>query len=83
MASQEDILKESQVRTTEHLEVHYTQETFAEAKEELDAWKADMPTEAGDYVAYEGQEAIEVRSLVSPYAAGLLRPHITEIPTVR
>ncbi|KAI0089885.1 FAD dependent oxidoreductase [Irpex rosettiformis] len=59
IAGKEDLLKESQVRTTEHLEVYYTEKTFGEAQAELAAWKADMPDEADTFTAYDGKEAIE------------------------
>lgn len=60
MASQEDILKESQIRTTEHVEAHFSTETFNDAQEGLRAWKADMPIEAQDFMTYEGAKAIQV-----------------------
>ncbi len=62
IASKEDILKESQVRITEHLEVYHTEESYNEAQEELAAWKADMPDAAEEFVAYDGQEASNVRN---------------------
>ncbi|KAI0344212.1 FAD dependent oxidoreductase [Trametopsis cervina] len=58
IASAEDILKQSQVRTTEHLEVYYTQDAFDEAVRDLNAWKADMPDEAEGFLAY-GVDAIQ------------------------
>jgi hypothetical protein len=61
IASKEDILKESQVRVTEHLEVYMTQEGLDEAKEELKGWTADMPDIAKEYVAYSGEEARQVQ----------------------
>ena len=66
VASKEDILKEAQVRETEHLEVHLDKETFDEACEGLKAWKADMPEVAGDYEAVAGAEA----QVVSIFAYG-------------
>ena len=60
VAYQEDIIKESQVRETEHVEVHMSQETFDEACEGLKAWKADMPEVASEYTTCTGAEAQEV-----------------------
>lgn len=57
VASKEDILKESQVRETEHLEVHMSQETFNEACEGLKAWTVDMPGVANDYSTCAGADA--------------------------
>lgn len=61
IASKEDILKESQVRVTEHLEVYYTQDDFTEACEDLKRWKSDMPEVANEFIACAGAEAQEVR----------------------
>jgi hypothetical protein len=62
VAAAEDIVKDSQIRDTEHLEVYYTEDALEEARRELKAWKADMPEESKDYVLYEGQEAVKVSS---------------------
>ena len=57
VAGKEDILKESQVRETEHLEVHLSKDSFDEARQGLEAWTADMPEVADDYEAVAGAEA--------------------------
>ncbi|EKM60536.1 uncharacterized protein PHACADRAFT_246535 [Phanerochaete carnosa HHB-10118-sp] len=63
IASQEDILKESQVRVTEHLEVFFTQDDFTEECEALEEWKGDVPEVAQEYIAYADTEAQEKFSL--------------------
>ena len=65
VANREDIVKESQIRTTEHLEVFYTDKAFVEAQAELGAWRADMPDEAEDFVAYDRKETVQVKSSTS------------------
>ena len=60
VASEEDIVKESQVRETEHLDVFTCLAAFQEAKENLDKWRAEMPVESSSFVSYERREAIEV-----------------------
>ncbi|KAI9065775.1 FAD dependent oxidoreductase [Trametes sanguinea] len=59
IAEQEGIVKESQVRETEHLDVFQCAQTFAESKAKLEEWRAAMPAESSTFVAYEGDEAIE------------------------
>lgn len=64
VATEEDILKESQIRVTEHLEVHINREYFEEAREELEGWKADMPDEAEAFAAFEESQVVEVRGFL-------------------
>ena len=79
VATKEDILKESQVRETEHLEVHLTKDTFREACEGLEAWKADMPEVANDYEAVAGTEAQTVGfALLAVFLLNSMFP-VTEI----
>lgn len=59
IASAEDIMKECQVRETEHFEVYSEQDAFEEAKEELKVWKAAMPEAAEGFTAVDGDEAVE------------------------
>ncbi|KAI0757542.1 FAD dependent oxidoreductase [Daedaleopsis nitida] len=59
VASQEDILKESQCRETEHLDVYTCPTAFAEAKDNLAKWRERMPAESSTFVSYEREEAIE------------------------
>ncbi|KAI0706223.1 FAD dependent oxidoreductase [Cytidiella melzeri] len=65
VASVEGMLKESQVRPTEHLEVYYTEDSFKTARKELSEWRADMSREAQDFVVYEGEEAAKKFQLSS------------------
>ncbi|THH04443.1 hypothetical protein EW145_g5519 [Phellinidium pouzarii] len=58
-ATEEDILDKSQCREVDSLDVYFTPDTFKEAKEQLQAWKKDMPEEAKDYKSIESEEAIE------------------------
>ncbi|EKM59345.1 uncharacterized protein PHACADRAFT_249776 [Phanerochaete carnosa HHB-10118-sp] len=74
IASREDILKESQVRVTEHLEVFFTQDDFTEEREALEEWKEDGPEVAQEYVAYAGTEAQEKFSLSKRAAGCILGP---------
>ncbi|KZT09018.1 FAD dependent oxidoreductase [Laetiporus sulphureus 93-53] len=59
IADDEDILKESQFRDTEHLDVFTCPDTYAKAKENLAKWKTDMPEEAGSFGFCDKTEAIE------------------------
>ncbi|OSD05706.1 FAD dependent oxidoreductase [Trametes coccinea BRFM310] len=59
IAEEEGILKESQVRETEHLDVFQCPQTFAESKARLEEWRAAMPVESSTFVAYDGDEAIK------------------------
>lgn len=61
VASEEDILKESQVRETEHLDVYTCPIVFKEAKENLAKWREDMPLASSTFVCHEGSEALEVQ----------------------
>lgn len=63
IAQKEDIMTESQLRETEHVEVHLKQESFDEARQQLEAWKADMPEVADEFTAREGAADLEVRPL--------------------
>lgn len=60
IAEEEDILKESQCRETEHLDVFTCPKAFAAAKENLAKWRAAMPVESSSFVCYEREEAIQV-----------------------
>ena len=79
MASVEDILKESQVRDTEHLEVFFERDAFAEAKQGLEAWKADMPDESQGFDAYEGNEAIKVWFYLAFQVLAAIRARFTHV----
>ncbi|KAH9850572.1 FAD dependent oxidoreductase [Lenzites betulinus] len=59
IVAQEDILKQSQCRETEHVDVFTCPKAFAEAKEKLAKWRAAMPVESSSFVCYEREEAIE------------------------
>ncbi|PIL30769.1 hypothetical protein GSI_06937 [Ganoderma sinense ZZ0214-1] len=59
ISSQESIQKQSQVRQTEHLDVYTCSIAFAEAKQNLEKWRADMPRESSTFVVHERREAIE------------------------
>lgn len=59
-AEEEDILDECQCREVDSLDVYFTPEMFSEARQQLEAWKRDMPVESEYYDAVEGKEAIEV-----------------------
>ena len=60
VASEDDILSESQCREVDSLDVYFAQEDFDEAKKQLKAWKKDMPEESKDYIALDSRESIEV-----------------------
>ncbi|OBZ78578.1 MutS 4 [Grifola frondosa] len=59
IAATEDILKESQCREIEHLDVFTCPISFAVAKQNLAAWQSDMPSEASSFNCYDSKEAIE------------------------
>ncbi|KAI1790486.1 FAD dependent oxidoreductase [Ganoderma leucocontextum] len=59
IASQENVQKESQVRETEHLDVYTCSTAFAEAKQNLVKWRAEMPLESSTFVVHGREEAIE------------------------
>lgn len=61
IATSEDIVKESQCRETEHIDVFTCPVSFAEAKDNLVKWKSEMPVEASSFGYCEGRDAIEVR----------------------
>ncbi|KAF9814801.1 hypothetical protein IEO21_04909 [Rhodonia placenta] len=63
IAESEDLLKESQVRDTVHVDVFTCPKTFAEAKETLMKWKADMPDESSTFGYCEREDAITRFSL--------------------
>lgn len=63
VAAREGVLAASQVRATEHLEVHFTQDTFDDACAQFDAWRADMPDAAREFEACGAVEAREVRTV--------------------
>ena len=60
IAGLEDILEHSQCRETDNLDIYYSEETYAEVKESLEAWKVEMPEEAKSWVAVDGEEASKV-----------------------
>ncbi|THG98993.1 hypothetical protein EW026_g3279 [Hermanssonia centrifuga] len=82
VATEEHILKESQIRVTEHLEVHINREYFEEAREELEGWKADMPDEAEAFAAFEESQVVEdgLRSFVF-HPGGLGYDYLTQLPS--
>ncbi|KAI0825326.1 FAD dependent oxidoreductase [Trametes gibbosa] len=59
IATEEDIIKQSQCRETEHLDVFTCPKAFAAAKENLAKWRAAMPVESSSFVCHEREEAIE------------------------
>ncbi|KAH9836686.1 FAD dependent oxidoreductase [Rhodofomes roseus] len=65
IAETEDIVKQSQVRETEHLDVYTCPETYAEAKENLRKWKSAMPDESSTFGCMDTKEAIEKYHLAS------------------
>lgn len=67
IAVSEDILEHSQCRKTENFDVHITPQTLEAAKEELDTWRAEMPTEASSYQVSEGSDALTV-SVIPSYS---------------
>ncbi len=67
----EDVLTESQVRVTEHVEAYMDANAFEEAKDGLSRWKEDMPGEAAPYRAYEGVDATQVREFVDIFSQSL------------
>ena len=61
IAEEEDILKESQVRETEHIDVFTCPQKYAEAKDNLRIWKAAMPKESASFGFIDAEQAISVR----------------------
>lgn len=60
VAAEEDILKESQCREVDSIDVYFDPVQFEEAKQQVQEWKADMPHEARDTITVEGIEARDV-----------------------
>lgn len=58
VVEKEDIVKESQVRETEHIDVFRCRKTYAEAKENLRIWKAAMPEESSSFGFADAEDAI-------------------------
>ncbi|TFK89268.1 FAD dependent oxidoreductase [Polyporus arcularius HHB13444] len=59
VASIEDILKESQCRETEHIDVFTCPKAFATAKDNLAKWRAEMPSESSTFGSHGREEAIQ------------------------
>lgn len=66
IATEEDILKESQCREVEHVDVFLSTEPFVTAKDKLSKWQAAMPPEATGFGFLEKDEAIEVGIVFNP-----------------
>ncbi|KAH9939026.1 FAD dependent oxidoreductase [Epithele typhae] len=71
VATAEGIVTRGQVRATEHLDVYTSEETFAEAKDKLAQWRAEMPEAAEGFMSYEREEAIK-RFHLSEQTAGCI-----------
>ncbi|KAH9923353.1 FAD dependent oxidoreductase [Fomitopsis serialis] len=71
IAEKECIVKESQVRETEHLDVYTCPETYTEAKENLRKWKSAMPDESKTFGFMDAKEAVEKYHL-SPDTLGCI-----------
>ncbi|OCH94234.1 FAD dependent oxidoreductase [Obba rivulosa] len=59
VARDEGLAEHAEIRQTEHLEVHMTEESWEEAKAGVKAWKEGMPQEAATCEVWEGAEARE------------------------
>ncbi|CCM03701.1 uncharacterized protein FIBRA_05847 [Fibroporia radiculosa] len=59
IAEAEDVLKESECRETEHIDVFTCPQAFSEAKEKLSKWKVDMPIESNTFGYYDKEDAIK------------------------
>ncbi|EMD41519.1 hypothetical protein CERSUDRAFT_101951 [Gelatoporia subvermispora B] len=59
VARDEGLEAHAEVRTTEHLEVHMTEEAWAEARENARKWREGMPEEARGCEVWEAREAQE------------------------
>ncbi|PCH33163.1 FAD dependent oxidoreductase [Wolfiporia cocos MD-104 SS10] len=59
IAEHEDVLKQSQCRETEHIDVFTDADVYARAKEKLAKWKADMPSESDTFGFCDQEEAIK------------------------
>ena len=62
ISREEDILNESQVRTTEHLESYMTVEDFEEARGKFALWKEEMPDESALFEAHDCADTVKVRT---------------------
>ncbi|KZT68823.1 FAD dependent oxidoreductase [Daedalea quercina L-15889] len=71
IAEKEDIVKGSQVRETEHLDVFSCLKTYEEAKNNLRIWKSAMPDESHTFGFVDAAEAVEKYHL-SPGTVGCI-----------
>ena len=62
VATLEDVVKHTQAREVESLDVYFTPDAFEQGKQNLRTWKADMPLEADDYLYMDKEDAMKVRS---------------------
>lgn len=60
VVEKEEIVKESQIRETEHVDVFRCPKKYAEAKENLRTWKAAMPEESSPFGFADAEDAITV-----------------------
>lgn len=65
VATSEQILNECQCRAVESMDVYFDHVMFQEAKEQLVAWKNDMPNESAGFYWVDGKKAAEVSSYTS------------------
>ncbi|KAI0063079.1 FAD dependent oxidoreductase [Artomyces pyxidatus] len=59
VAEEEGTSEHSQIRDVESFDVYYSPETYQSEKEALERWRADMPDEARDVHAIDGEEAVK------------------------
>lgn len=67
VATDENLLEDSQCREVEALDAFYEPSLFDEAKGKLETYKRDLPEESSRYQIYEGLDKIKVSLTVSPF----------------
>jgi len=60
IATQENLLQDSQCREVETFDVFHDNRMYSNAKSRLGVYRKDMPVESATYREYEGAEAIKV-----------------------
>ncbi|KAI0050122.1 FAD dependent oxidoreductase [Auriscalpium vulgare] len=63
VADEEGATECSQIRAVERLDVHFELERYEKMKAALELCKADMPEEARDVYAVDGEDAVKVRQV--------------------
>jgi len=72
VATDENLLEESQCREVEALDAFCEPSLYNEAKGKLETYKRDLPEESSRYQIYEGSDKIKVSLTVSPFKLMML-----------